>query len=117
MSADDPKLQRRWLTDLARAAADTWGCQSDAKLELQNSGENATFRCSAGPRGRPVLIRVHGHAYNSIDEVRSELCLLDYLATRNLPVPTPVATHWGEWAVYVEHPDAADVPPPFAGGW
>ena len=101
------------MTDLAKTAADAWDCLPDAKLELQNSGENATFRCAAGPRGKPVLIRVHGHAYNSIDEVRSELALLHHLVTLALPVPTPVRAGRGDWALEVEHPDAADVPPPF----
>lgn len=92
---------------LAVAALPRWGLEG-AGLTLINHSENWTYRVEPPARPRPVILRVHRHAYHSTDGIRSELAWMRALkADAGVNTPQAITGNDGADIQLVEHPTLA----------
>ena len=85
----------------AADALAAYGCQPDAKVDLLNVSENATFLVS-DPEAGPSVLRVHRLGYHTEEEIASELAWMDALrAEAGVRTPRVLPTRDGRRIVTV----------------
>ena len=97
------------LATVARRAVSAWGIGAEARLQLLNISENATYRIDDPARAEPLILRVHRTGYHTRNAVETELAWMKALQSEaGVETPQAIPALNGDLILTVASPDLAE---------